>query len=366
MGAPVGVADRSRVAFSRGALTGAIGDSVTVVPLVVGLALLTDVSLPHVLVGFGVFQIVWGVAYGLPLSVEPMKALAAMGIAGVLGYAELALAGLVLGSVLLVIGLSGTLAVVERWIGDPVIRGVHCAVGLLLFETGVRLVLADPAFGAAGVAIAGGAAVAGYRNAGGVAVIAGCVAVAVWTGGLPTPTLPGVPPAPALAEAVSRDAAEGIVAQLAMTIGNAALATSLLLADRLDADVAPDDLSTSMGVMNLLAVPLGGIPMCHGCDGVAGKHAFGARTGGANVVVGVGYLAAALVATTTLLAAFPVSMVGAVLAAVAVSLGGSVTASSNRPLSVGVGILAVVSNLGVAVLVGAVVHLAWERRGGKT
>jgi hypothetical protein len=358
-----GTSARRRLDLDRGELTGAIGDSVTVVPLVVALALLTEVSLPHVLVGFGVFQVVWGVAYGLPVSVEPMKALAALAIAGALTYAELALAGLALAVVLLAIGLSGTLAAVERWIGDPVIRGIQFAVGLILLETGIRLALEDPLFGVAGVAIAGLAVAAGRPRASGIAVVAACVAVAAWTAGVPTPTLPGTPPLPDLGAAVGWNVAEGAFAQLAMTVGNAALATSLLFADRFDAEVPADDLSTSMGVTNLLAVPMGAIPMCHGCDGVAGKHAFGARTGGANVLIGAGYLGAALVATPALLAAFPLSMVGAVLAAVAVSLGRAVEASSNRPLSVAIGVLALVTNLGVAFLLGVAVDLAWERAG---
>lgn len=146
-----------------------------------------------------------------------------------------------------------------------------------------------------------------------------------------------------------------------MTIGNAALATSLLFANLLDAEVKPDELSTSMGITNLIAVPLGGIPICHECDGVAGKYAFGARTGGANVVLGVGYLVAALFATPALIAAFPLSMLGALLAVVAVSLARNVTDSGNRALSVGIGLLALATNLGVAFVAGIVVHLPWEQ-----
>ena len=152
---------RRSVAFGPRAVTGAIGDSITVIPLVVALALLTDVSLPHALAAFGAFQVVWGVRYGLPVSVEPMKALAALAIAGALTYAELALAGLILGVVLLAIGLTGTLAYVERWIGEPVIRGVQFAVGLVLLETGLGLAVEDPVVALVGVAIAGGFALAG-------------------------------------------------------------------------------------------------------------------------------------------------------------------------------------------------------------
>ena len=348
------------IRFDRQSVTGAIGDSITVVPLVVALALLTDVSLPHVLVAFGVFQVVWGVRYGLPVSVEPMKALAALAIAGALTYAELALAGLALGVLLLAIGLTGTLARVERWIGEPVIRGVQFAVGLILLRTGVDLALGDPVLALVGVAIAAVAALSGHRKTSALAVAVAGVAVALAAAGVPTPRLPGAPPLPALGGAVTRSTLDGVFAQLAMTIGNAALATSLLFADLFDADVTADELSASMGVTNLLAVPMGGIPMCHGCDGVAGKHAFGARTGGANVVLGVGYLAAALFATPALLAAFPVAMLGALLAIVAVSLARSVTDSGNLPLSVGIGVLALATNLGVAFLLGVVAHLAWE------
>jgi MFS superfamily sulfate permease-like transporter len=212
-----------------------------------------------------------------------------------------------------------------------------------------------------GVGIAAAFALAGRRKASALAVALVGVATALVAAGVPAPRLPGAPPTPAFGTAITRATLDGVVAQLAMTIGNAALATALLFSDLLDADVTPGELSTSMGITNLIAVPLGGIPMCHGCDGVAGKHAFGARTGGANVVLGVGYLVAALFATPALIAAFPLAMLGALLAIVAVSLARNVTDSGNRALSVGIGLLALATNLGVAFLVGIAVHLAWER-----
>nr|WP_275039306.1 putative sulfate/molybdate transporter [Halococcus thailandensis] len=46
-----------RFDFSRSEITGSVGDLVTTLPLVVALAALTDISLPHVLLVFGVFQI---------------------------------------------------------------------------------------------------------------------------------------------------------------------------------------------------------------------------------------------------------------------------------------------------------------------
>ena len=51
-------ASETRLELSTQELAGALGDSVTVLPWGVAGAATTSVSLPHVLVGFGVFQIV--------------------------------------------------------------------------------------------------------------------------------------------------------------------------------------------------------------------------------------------------------------------------------------------------------------------
>jgi len=362
MAVSVTLSERRRLELSWSEVTGAFGDSVTVLPIVVALALVTSVSLPHVLIAFGLFQVVWGVHYGLPLSVEPMKALAALAIAGALSYGELALAGLLLGGLLLTLGSAGALASVERWIGEPVIRGVQLAVALLLLQTGFSLAIADLTLAGLGLLVALGVVALGRYRASAIAVLAVGALIAVASAGLPTPQSPGLPPIPPIGpETVTLATADGFLAQFAMTIGNAALATSLLFADRFDREVSPDKLSRSMGVTNLVSIPIGGIPMCHGCDGVAGKHAFGARTGGANLVVGAVYLALAFVASAALLAAFPLAILGVLLALVALSLGASVRDSSNLALTVGIGLLALVVNLAVAFLVGIVAFLALKR-----
>lgn len=134
----------SDLEFSTSELTGALGDSVTVLPLIIALAATTSVSLPHVLVGFGVFQIIWGLYYGMPLSVEPMKALVGLAIVGSLSYPEFAAAGLLAGGVLLVVGKLGLVSHLERVVGEPVIRGVQFAVALLLLESAVGLSVAVP------------------------------------------------------------------------------------------------------------------------------------------------------------------------------------------------------------------------------
>lgn len=347
------------VEFSAGEVTGAIGDSVTVFPVVVAIAALTELSLTNLLLGFAAFQIVWGLYYGLPVSVEPMKALAALVIAGALTASELAVAGLLAGIVLLIVGWTGMLGRIERYVGQPVIRGVQVAVALILLETGVQLsldglTLALFATGVAAVVIA-----AGYQRASALVVLCVGVVFTVAQVGVPAPQLPTFTfNLPSLAS-VSVATLEGTVAQLAMTVGNAAVATSLLLSDYYDADVSADKLSTSMGVMNLFAIPLGAMPMCHGSGGVAGKYAFGARTAGSNLILGAIYAIAAVLAVGVV-AAFPLPMLGVVLGLIAIELGRAGLDTEHVPLTLGIGFLGVVTNIGIAFVVGILGYLILE------
>ncbi|WP_435196480.1 putative sulfate/molybdate transporter [Natronomonas sp. EA1] len=340
------------VELSASELLGALGDSVTVLPVVVALAALTEVSLAGALVGFGVFQIVWGLRYGLPVSVEPMKALAGLAIAGTLTYGELVAAGLLAGVVLLGASRLGVVGRIGSLVGRPVVRGVQLAVALLLAQAGLGLAGGDLPLALLGVAVAGLTALV-YPKAGALAVLAVGTLLAV--DGVPTVALPSLtffPTAPRFSVA----AFDGLLGQLAMTVGNAAVATSLLFSDLYDADVSPDELAGSMGVMNLLAVPFGAIPMCHGSGGLAGKHAFGARTGGANVILGVLYLAAALVAG--LWTGFPLAMLGVLLLVVAASLARVALDTDVLALVTGMGVLALATNVGIAFVVGLALHRA--------
>lgn len=345
-------------------VTGAIGDSVTVLPLVVAVGVLTDLSLAVMLLWFGVFQIVWGLHYGVPISVEPMKALAALVVAGTITTGEFLLAGVLLGAVLLATGVSGTLGRVGRYIGRPVVRGIQFGVALVLLETGVRIGVADLQLAGLAVGVALAPIALGYRNLTAVVVVAVGGLIAGLRTGVPSPALP---PADGLflvgSASPTLPALEATVAQLAMTIGNAALAASVLLSDYFDRDVSPDRLATSMGAMNLLALPFGALPMCHGSGGIAGKYVFGARTAGANVVLGVAYVAVALLAVG-LVAAYPISMLGVVLSLVGLQLGRtSIQRAEAYPLVVGIGVLGVIVDLGAAFVVGVLSSLALRRRG---
>jgi MFS superfamily sulfate permease-like transporter len=53
-----------------------------------------------------------------------------------------------------------------------------------------------------------------------------------------------------------------------------------------DRTVSGASVSISTGLMNIFSAVIGGVPMCHGADGMAGHVRFGARTGGALIILG--------------------------------------------------------------------------------
>jgi MFS superfamily sulfate permease-like transporter len=75
--------------------------------------------------------------------------------------------------------------------------------------------------------------------------------------------------------------------QIPLTLGNAVIAITAenneLFPDR---PVTEKKIAISQGIMNLVSPLFGGIPMCHGAGGMAGHVRFGAKTGGALVILG--------------------------------------------------------------------------------
>ena len=105
--------------------------------------------------------------------------------------------------------------------------------------------------------------------------------------------------------------------QLPLTLGNAVIAiteeNNRLFPDR---PVTENQVATSTGVMNLLSAACGGVPMCHGAGGMAGHVAFGAKTGGAPIILGIVLLLAAFFLSGSvgiILELFPPAVLGVIL-----------------------------------------------------
>jgi MFS superfamily sulfate permease-like transporter len=107
------------------------------------------------------------------------------------------------------------------------------------------------------------------------------------------------------------------IPQAPLTLGNAIIGTvAENNAHFPDRKVTARKISLDHGFMNLISTCLGGIPLCHGAGGLAGHIRFGARTGGALVILGVMVLLTGLFLSDSvafLFQVFPRSILGIIL-----------------------------------------------------
>jgi predicted benzoate:H+ symporter BenE len=290
---------------------------------VIGAIAVAGLAPAGVLFGFGAFFIASGLFYGLPMAVQPMKAISAVLVTGQVGPGEIAAAGIVLGATLLVLALTGTIGWLARAIPQSVSAGLQLGLGISMGVLGLELVWRSPWLGLPALGLLA-ALMLLPRFPAAPAMLAAAVAAGLAAGLV---QLPGEVafawswPAPALPSWAETWRAMQllVVPQLPLTLTNAVIVTALVCRDLFPAAAArasERNLALSTGLANLALAPLGALPMCHGAGGVQAQHRFGARTGMAPVllgvlllILGVGFAGSA----ASLLAVVPIGAVGALL-----------------------------------------------------
>ncbi|GJS20328.1 molybdate transporter 2 [Tanacetum coccineum] len=109
----------------------------------------------------------------------------------------------------------------------------------------------------------------------------------------------------------------GAVPQIPLSVLNSVIAVCKLSNDLFpDHEASVTAVSVSVGLMNLVGCWFGAMPVCHGAGGLAGQYRFGGRTGASVVLLGVGKLVLGLLfgnSFVRILNQFPVGILGALL-----------------------------------------------------
>ena len=315
------------ISFNIRELAGSVGDFGTILPLILAVSAVAGLSLGYILLFFGIWFIITGYYYQIPVPIEPMKVIAVVAIAENMNAGQIAAAGLILGLLFLMLGYGKWLDALEKYIPQSVIRGIQLGLALLLVKTSTGFMTGDLlVFGLAVLLMAAVYVIARFTEIPDLSAVI-LIGVAFGTGvilhGFPAMAL--LPPPHLVIPSMSDiPAALGtlVVPQALLTITNAILATSLLTRDLFGQEVRPARLSRTIGLMNLTTVPFGGFPMCHGAGGMAGQYRFGARTGGANIYAGIFFLMLALLfASPDVLSLVSGGFYAALLVFVAIELG---------------------------------------------
>ena len=325
-----------------------MGDLGTYIPIVLSLTLARDLNLGTTLIFTGMYNIITGAIYGVPMPVQPMKSIAAVALADpTFSIPEIMASGILTGATLLVLGVTGLMQLVYKLIPLCVVRGIQLAQGLSFALTAVKYVrkVQDLPrsksldqrywFGFDGLVLA---------------IVCVCFIVIVNGAGedhdhdhghghgeesthqtqariskvrkirrvifaLPSAFLVFVlgvvltfirrprvmheikfGPSSIEVVKMSRHAwkqgfIKGTIPQLPLSILNSVIAVCKLSSDLFPGkDFSVTSLSVTVGLMNLVGGWFGAMPCCHGAGGLAGQYKFGGRSGGCVALLGAAKL----------------------------------------------------------------------------
>ncbi|KAK5108322.1 hypothetical protein LTR62_008418 [Meristemomyces frigidus] len=321
-------------------LSGSLGDLGTLLPLMIALALQGSIDLPATLVFSGLTNICTGAWYGLPLPVQPMKAIAAIAISQHFSQQETMAAGLTMGIAVFLLSVTGLLNLLNRIVPVAVVKGIQVGAGLaLVISAGSTMIkplswitpLWDnriwaitafaflvvsallPRLPYALVVFTIGLIISAIGLA---HTVHDSVPLGVWQ---PSITVPK-------GAAWRIGAIDAAIPQLPLTTLNSILAVTSL-ASTLFPAYPPTPTTTSVGlsvsIANLVGCWFGAMPVCHGSGGLAGQYRFGARSGASVIILGMVKLLLGLLvgdAIVPMLQRFPKSLLGVMVLAAGVEL----------------------------------------------
>jgi sulfate permease, SulP family len=385
--------------FNRMELAGSFGDLGTILPLAIGMILINGLNALGLFLSVGLFYVFAGLYFRVTSPVEPMKVIGAYAIATGITASQIQASSLWVFLFLLIIGATGMITVIGRYIPRPVIRGVQLSTGVLLVSQGVKLMLgtsnfqimresAEPylsvqSLGPIPLGILIGLILGGLtlfllenkRLPAAIVVVGAGILTGIFLGtregldqiqlGFYLPELMpyGFPSSIDFTFALL----VLVLPQIPMTLGNAVMANADLSIQYFPQDghrVTYPALCISMALANLMSFFFGGMPMCHGAGGLASRYRFGARTGGSNLMIGAIFIVLALFLGEHLMGIIyllPMSALGILLIFAGAQLGLTLLDMNTRkeifiPILV-VGIT-LASNLAAGFIVGIVIAYA--------
>ena len=334
--------------IDRHELAGSIGDIGIMIPLAVGVAAATHLSLVNVFLCVAASYAAAALVFRVPLPVQPMKAMGATVVALGLSASVVGAASIEVALLLLLLAVTPLARHLARLFPRAVLRGIQLSVGLLLLKgslitasgatalpgvhAGIRVGPLHLSLGLLVAVVVAAGLFAGRRRRRlpasllvvGLGAAAGLTLVLAGVSQLTV--TPPTAPAPLLGHLPSLHAAwiallVLVLPQLPLSLGNSVYATEDVMTGYYGAAAArvtAKRLLISLGLMNLAVGVAGGMPLCHGAGGATAHYRLGARTAGTTLLAAAFFAALAAAAA---LGISPLLVPGAVLAGMLLFVG---------------------------------------------
>ncbi len=291
---------KTRIRFDRNEFSGAFGDIGTDLPLIVGMILASGLNACNVLIVYGLMQLMSAIIYGIPMPVQPLKAVAMIVITQKIAPEVIYGGGFAIGIIMLLFSITGLINLIAKYIPKVVVRGIQFGLGIQLSMIALKEYVVSDSI--SGYVLACGAFILILILMGNrkyppaiFAIFAGIVyAIAFHFNDFNffeaiSINLP-VLYSPSLTDVITGFLILALP-QIPLSIGNSIIATHQISKDYFpEKKISIRKISFTYSIFNLINPFLGGIPTCHGSGGMAGHYIFGARTGGSVVIYGIIYL----------------------------------------------------------------------------
>lgn len=365
------------IRFDRNEIAGSLGDLGTFIVFLVGAVTISGMDPSPILVFSGIFNIFNGFVFGLPMAIQPMKAIAIIAISNKLPATTIIAAGFLMGLIILVLSMTRLVSKISKYVPDTVVRGIQLGLALIFLKTGAELILSTgnwigyDSYIIALLSAAVGIILLNNRKIPAALLIFGMGILLMIPNFKSSISLDLYSPVIFIPDKDNFFSATYlmVVPQLPLTVLNSLIATAALVKDYYPGHSERaniDKIGFNMGLMNLLTMPFGAMPMCHGAGGLAAQHRFGARTGGSVVFLGIIKLLLGLFLGGTVLLlsrSFPVSVLGTMIIFGGLELAThikGVTLHKEVIVMIVVAVTSFAFNVAFGFLIGMIISYCWK------
>jgi SulP family sulfate permease len=292
--------------FARNFL-GAFADGAILFPLLMTLSFQNGMNLFLLLASSGLAYLIAGFVFRVPMSVQPLKSVAIAGLAIGATAIEIRSAAVLLGCIFAA-SLAFDLDALAKKVPERLIHGIQLGLGLLLALQGLRMMWPlGINFIFLGLLLSGFILLMSFKTQ---TPVLGLVATLGFFFAIAAPffgATPALAPSPSITSSLFVTATDLesfrpflvlslVLPQIILTSANSVLAT-VNVSKRFFGDQAKQvtarKLVGMIGFGNILSGLVGGLPFCHGSGGITAHYKGGARTNGANYIIGGVLLGAA-------------------------------------------------------------------------